>query len=883
MAERPSRLLRALGLEPQDRGVFLGIWLAGVLMYGAAELVWHLVLARFLTRVGGESMPMVFLVVSLVLLTSFLGAARGASGAGGEGRSLRLRIVLASGLVLVLAGVAGQMTPPVLFVALVLTGVYPLLQEPAFLGWISQAVPLQATKRVASGAASSAAMGRVVGAFLATDPLGLGAVEAKLGLAAGLNLVALAGLALATRAARVYGEAAPGDDAGTSEARPLGALLSQVGASELLRRVALLSFLAGFYFVLVDYPGSVTAGRAFQDEDQLTAFLGAFSMAVNLTTMLAGLFGTGRLLVGLGLGRTMRVHPAAMVLAGVVGSLAPGFYLAYALKFAALMIQRVAHSPAALLLLGAAPAGMATAARALAFGAPFAAGLLAAALLLRVTGPDLSTVYLVLAAVAGVGLVASWGVERAYLTGLLSSLEDADEVDLTEPGVAPGPATGSSAVVRALASSADPGLGLVLRRAVEGADVATLEDELAEALRLQDEEVQLAALVALERAHLGGPVAQGLQDRLLASAEGQRVARAARVAAALRDRGRVPALLAALDRCQGETRVAVATAAARLAADREALERALGALREATRHPDPDLRAAALRGLGRVGHPAFLRCLLGGLEDPHDGVVEAAAEALGRVQDPHSLGALRDLAERDEGRGGAAARSAIRRIERSTLGKVTDALEGCDARERTRLAAALGQLRGGRALGLAQRFLRVEHRKLRGLGLALVQEGDPRVLEALGSEGNGGGGRSSVDETLDCAALLDLGLTIESAKARGVLGFLDVAGRAGTPRVRALGSEAYDAAVSEHLDVAHLAALGGDAARRRVRRLAWVLGVFGEDRGARARVLTAAMGEDPRQAEAALEILETEVKGTRLGRRFLGLVGAAGRKVRGGA
>jgi len=72
-------------------------------------------------------------------------------------------------------------------------------------------------------------------------------------------------------------------------------------------------------------------------------------------------------------------------------------------------------------------------------------------------------------------------------------------------------------------------------------------------------------------------------------------------------------------------------------------------LREALKHPLPDVREEAAQALGKMNDPAAVPALIEALEDPDPGVRRQAAYALGGMNDPAAVPALTEaLANPDE-------------------------------------------------------------------------------------------------------------------------------------------------------------------------------------------------------------------------------------------
>lgn len=860
----PGVLHKALGIEPPDAPFYGWIVLGGILINGGGELAWGLATGRFLATLGGEAMPTLYVCVSLFSIGTFFAAARSGGDGSGGGRLPGL-VAAVSAAFLAMALIPGQDIGAFVFLSLVVARIYPILHEPEYLGWVAGIVPLQVSKRVAPGVGASAALGRVVGAFLAMDPLGIGSVERLLLLAAGLNAATLLCLSRAGSAAKAYASQpaastppAPAAPAPAPSPASSAALLSEslhtVRTSPLLRRVAFLCLLSGCFFGTADYPLSVTAPGAIGGEAELAAFYGALSVGLNLMTMVVGLFGTGLLLARIGLGSTLAVLPLGMALGGLLGAATPGFPVAVGVLLGYFLLARVAHTPASLLLLNVVPPRLADAVRGLTFGVPMSAGLLLSGLALRATSPELPAVYLGLLIAGGLGLLAARGSEQAYLTSLLENLGDAEAPEALLP---------RRATVRALVATGDPALADAVSGAVARIDPEAVDEALIAALPSLPPDSRVAAMTALARAHLLGPVAGHLAEAMLTSDDPTQVEAAARGAAALGDVGRVPALRSSRETAQGLTALVLAGAIARLAHTREDLEPALRQLAAGLRSPEPGHRAEAVRLLGELRHSSLHAALECSLADPEPEVVEHAARALGRTHHPASLEALQQRLDEAEAATEsedmrAALRASIDHIRRFTAGGVVGVLETCDARERQRLTRSLGELSGGERLRCMTVAMAAESRSIRGYLVALVRDASEEQLHRWGPG-------FCAPNQVQLPPLLPDAFAEDAALDGPLISLLAASLREpGDPMV-----EPWRAVLEDHLR----ARLEGEpASHAELERLATILDLFPGEPRRRTRALAAALGSEPRQAEIALELLAGTGGDAGLRPRFLELV-----------
>lgn len=124
-------------------------------------------------------------------------------------------------------------------------------------------------------------------------------------------------------------------------------------------------------------------------------------------------------------------------------------------------------------------------------------------------------------------------------------------------------------------------------------------------------------------------------------------------------------------------------------------EEALTALVAALRHPDPDVRRAAARGLGRVGPPAIPR-LKEALADPDREVRRMAVEALGWIG-PGAVPALIDALKDESPPSRRAAARALGRLgpaAKSAESALIEALGDADQQVSQSATRALRRIRG---------------------------------------------------------------------------------------------------------------------------------------------------------------------------------------------
>jgi hypothetical protein len=195
--------------------------------------------------------------------------------------------------------------------------------------------------------------------------------------------------------------------------------------------------------------------------------------------------------------------------------------------------------------------------------------------------------------------------------------------------------------------------------------------------------------------------------------------------------------------------------------------------------------------------------------------------------------------------------AAIQRLEEFTLGGISGFLRGCNARERRRLAEAIGELEGGIQIRLVGKVLTIESASVRGLLVELIRA-EETFLSDLESC-FGGAGESS---TFDLVPLLTRAMDPAIPEDHPVVSLLAAAGQSPSDPLLEAGRPAYDAALEILLDPNLIQKDSRVEITLKVRKLARLLGVFAKDPAARNRTLDAILGEDSRRAETALEVLD---------------------------
>ncbi|HLN86202.1 MAG TPA: Npt1/Npt2 family nucleotide transporter [Candidatus Limnocylindrales bacterium] len=104
--------------------------------------------------------------------------------------------------------------------------------------------------------------------------------------------------------------------------------------SRYFKTIGVIIFVSVVVSTLIDYQFKVTAKEAYPSADALAGFFGSYYAWLSAVTMLAQLFLTGKVLLGLGLTPSLLILPLAL-LAGSIGLLAwPGLFAATATRMA---------------------------------------------------------------------------------------------------------------------------------------------------------------------------------------------------------------------------------------------------------------------------------------------------------------------------------------------------------------------------------------------------------------------------------------------------------------------------------------------------------------------------------------------------------------------
>lgn len=719
-----STLLRVLGLEPRDLSLLGMLGIAAFLLNTAAVLAWSGLMGRFVTRVGGERMPLVYITVNVVSIFLLLGMARG----GTRGHSRIWGLLLGASAMLASMGlIPGRRLPPVIFGSFLASWLYLMLVELEFWKWFGQTLPLRQAKRLTPAVGALGTAGRVAGALLATDPLGWGTISALLLLAATCNGLAIPFLLRAR--ALVSGSLEPlQGETSSPPPPPLGEIWAYVRSSPLLIRVAVLTAVIGFFKGTAHYPLTVTARTAFESEEGVAAFFGYLGAGVNLVSVFLQLLGTGQLLRRLRLQTSLSLVPLALAALGLLATIFPVFSLSALIRFTQRAGTRALFVPAAVMLMSPIPAHLFSGARSLAYGIPGSLGFLVAGIGM-LCFPGGAPLGLVFASIAGAGLVAvacARGLDQAYLQTLVEAAHASPEsaVDMPDRQRQARPSwAGLDELSRLLLASEHPQLVGLVEEALSRGGPGVLGVNLREVL--EDLPVETGSLLLEQYCENGwtGEEVDRLAHRVLSSGTQEPVARAIRALEGTGDSRYAEAVRQAMRTVvsePGKPGAALLAGAVLSLSNRETdLREALGLLRRNLRGDDLPARVAAVHELGRLGLAAFQPDLEFALGDPAPEVVSAAARSLARAHQTTSLPALQERRDREPaGPLREDLDRALRRLNSEAMGEIGALLSNMDRHERKALARSLRALGGRGRMGVLPRVLALPDSEVR---LALVE------------------------------------------------------------------------------------------------------------------------------------------------------------------
>ena len=97
------------------------------------------------------------------------------------------------------------------------------------------------------------------------------------------------------------------------EARDASGVIGTLRGSRYLQTIAALIFVSVMVSTLIDYQFKAAAKEAYPSTDALAGFFGSYYAWLSVVTMLAQLWLTGRLLMGLGLTPSLLVLPVTLL------------------------------------------------------------------------------------------------------------------------------------------------------------------------------------------------------------------------------------------------------------------------------------------------------------------------------------------------------------------------------------------------------------------------------------------------------------------------------------------------------------------------------------------------------------------------------------------
>ena len=176
---------------------------------------------------------------------------------------------------------------------------------------VSERFDPHTAKKVIRRVTAGATAGGLVGGLLAERVSAMSSPRTMLLVLAALNLICGVGVAFISRGGSVH---PPGDGSSVM------AGLRHLGAAPYLRMLAVLVSLVALVSGVLDYAFKAEADRVFEGGQQLMSFFAVFYTATGLLTLLAQTLLSKRSLERLGIGGTIALMPAAVVLGGVLGA-----------------------------------------------------------------------------------------------------------------------------------------------------------------------------------------------------------------------------------------------------------------------------------------------------------------------------------------------------------------------------------------------------------------------------------------------------------------------------------------------------------------------------------------------------------------------------------
>lgn len=867
----PQSWWQSLGVRPEDQDLVTTLGPAYLLLLAGGNLAWLALTGRFISRVGPAQVPYVFILLNLVTMAYF---SRGIlKKETGPQTGVFSWVAAAVVLDLVLLVPAMRQSSAGIFLGFLFAWLYTIVVEHQFWNFLGTHMPLRLAKRLTPLLQALGTVGRLLGAYLATDPLGWKSTSRLLLMASFFSLFVLPLLlrSLLDLRARAKAEKAremPAEAAPETPTKPLtfAELQSFSQRSGLVLRLTLLHLCQGVILGCAEYPVVATSKGFFQNEEEITAFFGGFGLATSLLSVVAQFLGTHRLLRTWSLARVFAAMPFFVALCSALAMLSPSFYLAVAVRFAQKLGTRVFTSPAGALTYHCLPARLMGPVRSLSHGLATSFGFILAGVLLLVAPgeePSLSVVFGVLVLAGGVSVAVAWGMDRAYLETLRGAVEgEGDDRDRWTAFSAAVAFSGGSAVAPVLFKGSDLELRHLVSEALIDRGRRGFESSLERKLTEAPSRLKLEALEKIARAHLPGRVARFLIRELLLETDPAMLRRTLRAAGSLANSKDAAPIAVFLERddLSDANRIRGAEALLRTATERRTLALAIEILRGGLEHTDPEIRSQVVRVLSRIGLLVFEPALVGALRDPSSEVSSEAIRALERARTPHAPEALEDFAKdlSPEDPRTQEVQDALQSLSDPVTERLVERLGTFGSRERKRLSQLLGAAQGRVLPSIMVRALEIDFAParaalVRSLGEALEEEYHQAVEACLDPED--GGGLKTLKPVLDFLR--------REAPPRSHPGYDLVRRSYHRPHLPDL--EAAFAEVLRPLEARHDPL---DMVEARLEILVFLIGVRQRDLSVAWEALDQIREGDSRQASSAIELLETGAVVSTLGRRL---------------
>ena len=177
---------------------------------------------------------------------------------------------------------------PGIFFAFLFTWLYTIVIEHQFWNFLGSKLPLRLAKRMTPLLQALGTVGRLLGAYVATDPFSWNSTTSLLMTAACFSFLSMPLIALSLRTLKASGQAdsVVGKQEDVSkekqpESENLGAIFEFSKKNSLVIRLALIHLCQGVILGCAEYPVVATSKKYFTREEEITAFFGAFGLATS--------------------------------------------------------------------------------------------------------------------------------------------------------------------------------------------------------------------------------------------------------------------------------------------------------------------------------------------------------------------------------------------------------------------------------------------------------------------------------------------------------------------------------------------------------------------------------------------------------------------------